>query len=406
MHMTISTAKDEIRVATIRNVLREHSCDALICSLPMNVLLLSGYWPVVGTSLAIAHADGTVQLIVPEDEEDLARTGRADEIKTFRPSSLDSLTTATQSILQPLQEAARSIGPVGCLALEVQETSAPASYASMHLYRGDLQGLVEKAFPRYSQLSAQPMLQRLRERKSPAELERIRRACGIAGRAFECGASHLHVGMTEVEAANLFRATLSNSLEEFPYVQRADGFVFCMSGPNSAEASGAYARSRARRIVRGDLVLVHCNSFADGFWTDITRTYHMGSLQSREQEMYEAVFAARESALAALSPGATGATVDRAARSNLEQRGYGPNFKHSTGHGAGFECISPDARPRLHPKSEDRLVNGMVFNLEPAIYIEHMGGIRHCDMVALSSDGCELLTPFHCELESLILPER
>ena len=372
----------------------------------MNVLMLSGYWPVVGTSLAIARADGTIYLIVPADEEDLARKGWADEIRTFQPSSLDSLTTATESILKPLQGLARSVGTVRRIAFEVQEASVPASYASMHVYSGDIQQLLAEAFPRCSQVSARPLLRRLQERKSPTELEGIRQACRIAGQAFACGASQLHVGMTEVEAANLFRATLSNSLEEFPDVERADGFVFCMSGPNSSEAFGAYARSRTRRIVWGDLVLVHCNSYADGLWTDITRTYHMGSLQGNEQEMYEAVFAARESALAALAPDATGSAVDRAARGTLEQRGYGPNFKHSTGHGVGFECISPDARPRLHPTSEDQLGPGMVFNVEPAVYIKHMGGIRHCDMIALADDGYELLTPFHTTLESLVLLDR
>ena len=402
---TTSSAKDEIRIAAIRSVLHEHSCDALVCSLPMNVLMLSGYWPVVGTSLAIARADGTIYLIVPKDEEGLARKGWADEIKTFQPSSLDSLTTATESIVRPLQDVARSTGPVGCLAFELQETSAPASYASLHLYRGGVQQLIDNVFPECSQISAQPLLRQLRERKSPTELEGIRRACRVAGQAFERGASQLHVGMTEVEAANLFRVTLSNSLEEFPDLERADGFVFCMSGPNSAEAFGAYARSRSRRIVRGDLVLVHCNSYADGLWTDITRTYHVGNLQGNEQEMYESVFAARESALAALAPGATGAAADRAARGTLEQRGYGPNFKHSTGHGVRFECIAPMPDP---PASDVGRPTAARYGLQRRArhLYRHMGGVRHCDMVALTEDGYGLLTPFHATLESLILLDR
>src|SRR5581483_10407069 len=123
--------------------------------------------------------------------------------------------------------------------------------------------------------------------------------CKIATRAFVQGAPQLRAGMTEVEAANLFRVTLSNALPDFPQVERADGFVFCMSGPNSAEAHGAYARSRSREIAEGDLVLVHCNSYADGFWTDITRTYHIGEPGTNALEMYDAVFAAREKALQA-----------------------------------------------------------------------------------------------------------
>jgi Xaa-Pro aminopeptidase len=113
------------------------------------------------------------------------------------------------------------------------------------------------------------------------------------------------------------------------------------------------------------------------------------------------VFAARAAALSAIRPGATGAEVDRAARSVLAERGYGPEFKHPTGHGVGFAAIDHNARPRLHPKSPDVLEPGMVFNVEPGLYFED-GGMRHCDMVAVTDNGAELLTPFLCDIEELI----
>jgi Xaa-Pro dipeptidase len=95
--------------------------------------------------------------------------------------------------------------------------------------------------------------------------------------------------------------------------------------------------------------------------------------------------------------------VDGAARAAIEERGFGEGFKHPTGHGVGFAAIDHNAIPRIHPQSGDRLEPGMVFNVEPAIYIEGLGGLRHCDMVAVTENGMELLTPFHATLAELAL---
>jgi len=107
--------------------------------------------------------------------------------------------------------------------------------------------------------------------------------------------------------------------------------------------------------------------------------------------------------LKAIRPGAKGAEVDLAARDALGERGFGPHFKHSTGHGIGFSAIDANAKPRLHPKSDDTLEVGMVFNVEPAIYFVGYGGIRHCDMVTVTESGAELLTPFQGSMDELIL---
>ena len=392
------------RVDLIRNTMRENQWDVVVCALPMNVLLLSGYWPVVGAGVAVASSDGRVRLLVPEDEEDLAKHGWADEVRTFKPTSLDKIMTTAEAIRSPLRELAQSFSakPVR-VGFEAQETSEPASYAAMHLYSGTMRGLLEETFTNAKVTPADEGLADLRAHKTGFEFGRIHTACRIAGNAFEQGSGQIRVGMTEVEAATRFRAPLSINLVEFPELQRADGFTWCMSGANSALASGAYARSRAKRIELGDLVLTHCNSYADGYWTDITRTYSMGKLEERPKQMYEAVFAAREAALSAIRPGARAADVDKAARDVFEARGFGPQFKTSTGHGVGFSAISANAKPRLHPKSSETMEIGMVFNVEPAIYINGYGGIRHCDMVTVTKGGAEVLTPFQCRLDELVL---
>jgi Xaa-Pro aminopeptidase len=209
-------------------------------------------------------------------------------------------------------------------------------------------------------------------------------------------------GQREYRIAAEFRRPL-HDLDGATEVARAEGYAFCMSGPNSAQAHGAYARSRSRRVESGDFLLVHCNSCADGYWTDITRTYFLGEPGDTQIRMYRAVMAAREAAFAAIAPGVVASEVDRAAREVMEQMGFESGFKHPTGHGVGFAAIDHNAIPRIHPRSPDTLERGMVFNVEPAIYLESVGGLRHCDMVAVTESGMELLTPFHSEPAELIL---
>ncbi|HTU43987.1 MAG TPA: Xaa-Pro peptidase family protein [Bryobacteraceae bacterium] len=391
------------RLDRIRIALRKNQWDLVICALPKNVLLLSGYWPVVGTGVAIASKDGRVALLVPEDEEDLAESGWADEVRTFKPGSLDEILTAAQAIQGPLRDLIDSFSadPVR-VGFEAAETSEPASYAAMHLYGGTMQPLLHEVLSRSTLEPADEALADLRSRKTEREIKQLRTACEIAGKAFGYGSAQIKIGESEVETATRFRQPLSTSLVEFKELRRADGFAWCMSGTNSALASGAYARSRAKRIDAGDLALIHMNSHADGYWTDITRTYVIGEPDARQQRMYDAVSRAREAALSTIRPGVKAASVDTAARDVLKTCGFGPHFKHSTGHGVGFSAIDANARPRLHPRSEDILETGMVFNVEPAIYFEGYGGIRHCDVVVVTDSGAEVLTAFQCSIEDLV----
>ncbi len=270
----------------------------------------------------------------------------------------------------------------------------PAPYAAMHLYGPLILDLLLEAFPAARLAPAGDGLTRLRSVKTPREIDGIRTACRIVESAFREGAGRLRAGLRETEAAVGFYGPLCTGGADLPGPGRVGGFTFCMSGSNSAKACGAFARSGDRRLGVNELILVHCNSYADGYWTDVTRTFCLGEPDERMRRMYDAVFAARGAALEALRPGAKASAVDAAARSVLRDRGFGAEFKHSTGHGVGFEAISPNALPRLHPKSDDVLQPGMVFNVEPAVYIDGYGGLRHCDMVALTASGAEVLTPF------------
>ncbi len=99
---------DTERIRGIRNALQQSQMSALVCALPKNVLLLSGYWPVVGTSLVVAGREKII-LIVPEDERELAAGGWADEIVTFEPGSLNEIRSAGRALSQPLNKALQTL---------------------------------------------------------------------------------------------------------------------------------------------------------------------------------------------------------------------------------------------------------------------------------------------------------
>ncbi|HET6384435.1 MAG TPA: Xaa-Pro peptidase family protein [Armatimonadota bacterium] len=395
--------RDIERIERIQETLRSNELDGFICALPAHVLMLSGYWPVIGTSIALVSEAGEIALVVPEDEEALARSGWADHIFTFQPGSLRRMISTSEAAQDSLARAARALsierGRVGC---EMGAASEPASYVGMYLYGATMPGLLNRALPGLKSVPAGPLFDCLGAVKTAPEIERIRTACRIAGSAFLEATRSLRPGLSETAAAALFRLPLST--DDVDIMDRADGFVFCMSGRNGAEAYAAFQRSRAGKTLElGELALVHCNSYMDGFWTDVTRTYCLGAPDDRRQRMYEAVFDARAAALDAIRPGARASEVDKAARDLLQDRGYGREFKNPTGHGVGFTAIDHNAPPRLHPCSPDTLEEGMVCNVEPAIYIEGYGGLRHCDVVVVTRSGAEALTPFQADLEQLII---
>jgi Xaa-Pro aminopeptidase len=390
------------RKSRVQLALQDAGLAAVVCSLPSNVLLLTGYWPVVGESVAICVSGGPTLLLVPEDEVELAATGFADSVETFVPETLDHLSSVSESVRPHLARILQRVKiGTGAVGVESGGSSQPASYLAVHLFGNHLGDMLQELLPHSALAPIDQWIRSLGSVKTPAELDRIRQACVIAKNGFEQGASQLRAGMTEPEVAQLFRAPLSMTEVSGPQVYRCDGFAFCMSGPNSAKAYAAYARTRWRIIESKDLVMLHCNSYADGFWTDITRTFTLLPPDKQQTRMYAAIFAARNSALSTIKPGIPAAEVDSAARQVIQEFGFGQYLKHGTGHGVGFSPMSAYNIPQIHAESPDVLEEGMIFNVEPAVYIEGYGGMRHCDMVAVTGKGHELLTEFQSDADDL-----
>ena len=387
-------AIDPERHMRIMHLLSDSDYDVLICSSPTEVLLLTGYWSVMAQSVAVFSSDGCVKVILPEDEAELAEKTSAAEIISYKPAGLHNLESPVSGLKEPLRCALKNLSTSKArVGIQLEFGLQPASYATSAVFRSSLSTLLGDLFPEAKLSSCDEMLETMKAVKTAKELEIMHTASNVAAAGFRVAGNCIKPGRREIEVAADIQAAFETT-QDAECLQRSYGYYFCMSGPNSATASAAFARTRQRVIEEGDLVMIHANTCADGYWTDITRTYTAGTPSGRQQEIRSAIDEARAAGLRSIEPGVTAKEVDHAVRSVMDLAGFGNAFKHATGHGVGFAAANPNGRPRIHPLSPDVLEEGMTFNLEPAAYFDGYGGVRHCDVIAVTAEGANVITDF------------
>jgi len=223
-------------------------------------------------------------------------------------------------------------------------------------------------------------IRRLRRTKSPTELEKLQRAAAITDAATEEILGSLRAGKTELEVTVALGASIGAAGGTLAFE------TLVLSGPNSALPHG---RPSGRRIGAGDLVLLDFGAAYEGYRADTTRVAVVGEPDTRQHEIHALVLAAHDAAIRTVRAGATTGEVDSAARDVIEAAGLGDQFFHRTGHGLGLETHE---EPSLDPGSHTELEVGMVFTVEPGIYIPGWGGVRIEDDAVVEADGCRLLT--------------
>jgi len=250
----------------------------------------------------------------------------------------------------------------------------------------DLQRLKE-ALParlRRSFLSplAAPLVEPLRLVKDEDELALMREAALLGCTLFDHMLGFIRPGMAEID--------LAAELEHQARLRGAEGMSFetiVASGPRSALPHG---RATSARLPRRGFLTLDFGIIHQGYCSDMTRTVHLGTPKQDERSVYQAVLEAQESAVAAVAAGVRCGEVDEAARSVLRKAGLAEAFSHSTGHGVGLEIHEA---PRIGAGQSSRLQAGMVITIEPGIYLQGRFGIRIEDMVAVTRNGGQVLTP-------------
>lgn len=225
------------------------------------------------------------------------------------------------------------------------------------------------------------LVERLRSIKEPEELESITRAVALADTAFEQAKALIRPGITEKEVAW--------EIEKLLHQEGSQGVAFeiiVASGPNSALP---HARPTEKRIRSGEPVLIDMGARVRGYCSDLSRTVFLDEAGKTLGQVYDIVFKAQAAAIEGVQSGMGCSEADKLARSVIEQARYGKDFGHGLGHGVG---LAAHELPALSPASSDWLADGMVFTIEPGIYLPGQGGVRIEDIVVLTNGKAGVLS--------------
>ncbi len=230
-------------------------------------------------------------------------------------------------------------------------------------------------------IAASGAIEHFRILKTKKEIGKIMQAAKIADTAYRRICRFIKAGLSELDVA-----------AELEYILRktgSSGHPFPTIAITSANTSLPHGQPGMRKIRRGDLFLVDFGVTYQGYCSDITRTVVIGKPTKKQRDIYDTVLRAQLAAIASIGLNKSLKDVDKTARDIITEAGYGKNFGHGLGHGIGLEVHES---PGVSFRSKDTVTEGMVFTIEPGIYIPRWGGIRIEDDVAIVNGKAKVLT--------------
>jgi Xaa-Pro dipeptidase len=247
---------------------------------------------------------------------------------------------------------------------------------------------IHTRFPNVSFVNAEEKLRELRMIKEEKEIAILRQAAELADFGVEVGVKALAEGKTELEIIAAIEYELKKK-----GVREMSFATMVLTGEKTAAPHGVPGLAP---IKKGDFVLFDLGVVLDGYCSDITRTVVFGETNEKQKDIYETVLKAQLAAIDTCKPGIEIGNVDKAARTVIEQAGYGEYFTHRVGHGLGIDVHE---YPSMNSTNTMPLQTGMVFTIEPGIYVPTIGGVRIEDDVFITKDGVEILTKYPKELQ-------
>lgn len=226
--------------------------------------------------------------------------------------------------------------------------------------------------------------------KDPHEQQRMRDASKLNDQGMQQLVETFDPGETELN--------ISRKLKEFFLALGADGSSFSpiiAFGPNSALPHHSTGKSH---VQHGDSIIMDIGCVREGYCSDMTRTFFYKTVSEKARQVYQLVRSANQAAIDMVRPGVRFCDIDAAARNVIEAGGYGPYFTHRTGHTIGIEVHEPGD---VSSANTDLLKPGMIFSVEPGIYLEGEFGVRIEDLVLVTDTGCEVLNYYPKDLQVL-----
>lgn len=354
----------DARLAALRGLLGAHGLDAILLSRTANKRYYSGF--------RLTDAEGPTSgwsgtLLVTRDERLILADSRYTEQAEHEAPDWTLVQTfgAMHVDLPPLllERGIASLGLEAAIVSHADWAALAAAAPGVELHAMD-----EELVP-------------LRIRKTAEEVDAIGRACALTDACFDHLVDWIRPGMTESEVAW--------ELEGYFRANGAEGLAFDTIVLAGARAAMPHGRpSSAVRVEPGNVLLIDFGCIVDGYRSDMTRTLFVGSVPDDVRRYHDAVREAQAAAISALHVGADGQAIDAIARERLAREGVEP-YGHGLGHGIGLQTHEP---PGLRRNVESILEAGMVFSVEPGIYMPGVTGIRIEDIVVLDESGPRLLT--------------
>jgi Xaa-Pro dipeptidase len=372
----ISLEERSQRQEKARQLMRENNLSAILLTEGTSLNYFTGirWWGGERLFAMVLPGKGEAFYVSPAFEE-----GRAREQIAQSPDGTHADVRIWQENESPYERVAQGLSDRGLAsgAIGVEETVK-------FVFSQNLR----KALPSATFTSATPVTAGRRMIKSPHELELMRLASKVTLTAYEATYRSLKVGMTHHDVANLVEAA-----------HRQLGFegdALVLFGEFSAFPHGSVTPQVIRE---GTIILIDGGCRAEGYSSDITRTFIIGKASDKMKQVFEIVHRAQSAALAAAKPGVEAGSVDAAARKVISDAGYGPDYKyftHRLGHGIGMDGHE---WPYLVRGNPTKLQPYMTFSDEPGIYIRGEFGIRLEDDMHITENGAELSTPQSPSLE-------
>ncbi len=352
------------RIARLQNIMNEMDVTAVLLSPGVNMYYFTGLMKEAYERFltVIVPAHGKVMLLLPSFETEHVKDGL-------------NVPVAKTSVWKEDED------PYRILAQMMKENDLGRGNTAID---GTMQysffSRVHKALPEVTFVNAADIIAQLRIVKSREEIELVTRACQMIGKGMKAAFESVAPGRTEKEVF----------LELQSEIKRQGGapirYGGVLSGPVSALPHG---ESSDKKIERGETVLIDVGWRYQWYFGDLTRTAVVGRASDKLKRIYKVVLDAQRQAIERVGPEVEAQTLDCAARRLITEAGFGPNFTHRTGHGIGLEVHEP---PYLVEGNPFRLKQGMVFTVEPGIYLTSHFGVRIEDEILVTEEGCKNLS--------------
>ena len=389
---SISQEEYRLRRECVAAGMEAAGLDAVAVFYPARVAYLTGFHhiPTERPITLIVGSSGQSSLVVPAVEKEHAESATAvDEVRIYfeYPGAAHPMETVAD-VLTDMQ--ARS-----------QRTGADHDgYVPYWGYRGPRLSDMTGVEPLDSEL----IVECLRSVKSKAELDCIQLACDWAVRGHRRMQGAIQTGKTEMECYTPpATETLFEMVHEMPdwRPRGADdtGFIAMFVAGRSTAMPHGFVKGHG--IQRGDVLVSGAGANIDGYRSELERTMIVGEPNAEQERAFAAMLALQTRAIEVMAPGVPAAEVELEVVRLAEELGVAGNLRHHVGHSIGLEGHEA---PFLDRGDDAVLEPGMVFTVEPGVYLKEVGGFRHSDTVVITPDGRRVMTEYPRELKDLVIP--